>query len=131
MDQSTAAIEQELPFTAPDRVLDEFLELLAVADDQLTVHFDDDDVAMLDDRETHEALGPGFVLERTIGAAQLQKWLDETLIPALAVESGSGGGVGSRRLPPAPPMAPGVMVPVPPWCWGVFPPAPPGQPTAK
>ena len=33
-------------------------------------------------------------LERTIGAAQLQKWLDETLIPALAVESGSGGGVG-------------------------------------
>jgi PKD domain len=33
-------------------------------------------------------------LERALGAAQLQKWLDETLVPALAVESASGGGVG-------------------------------------
>ncbi len=33
-------------------------------------------------------------LERALGAAQLQKWLDETMIPQLAVEAASGGGAG-------------------------------------
>lgn len=33
-------------------------------------------------------------LERAMGVGQLQKWLDETMVPQLAVESGSGGGVG-------------------------------------
>lgn len=33
-------------------------------------------------------------LERAIGSPQLQKWLDETVVPQLAVEAGSGGGVG-------------------------------------
>jgi hypothetical protein len=45
------------------------------------------------------ALGPPLseavdFLERTIGAAQLQKWLDETIIPQLAIDAASGGGSG-------------------------------------